>query len=318
MSEIIHKELSYKINGLCFQVQKELGRFCRERQYADRLEELLKMEHFLYKREFELIEFNANSPKGNRADFLIENQIILDAKAKSFITNDDYAQMQRYLRGANLKLGLIVNFKDTYLKPKRVLNSHHSPSDSHFSHRSKGFTLVELAVSIAIFLVIMSVITVSQHRFGGNILITNLAYDVALGIRQAQVYGISVKHSSAGFDKSYGVHFGPPGYFILFVDNNDNKHYEAGGDDGSECLSDTECVSFFKIEKGNSIAGLCAGNPCDSVASLDIVFHRPDPEPVITANGQAVTYLSALVTVSSPQGVTKGVKVLGSGQISIK
>ncbi len=194
----------------------------------------------------------------------------------------------------------------------------------HASSR-RGFTLVELVVSIAIFLIITSVVMVSQHRFGGNILITNLAYDVALGIRQAQVYGISVKQSSTGFNQSYGIHFEsqspgvPANYYILFADLDGSGSYKTGSDTGDGCKSATECVSFFRVEKGNSISGLCVGsNPCSAVDTLDIVFHRPDPEPVITANGQATLYPSAVITVSSPQGVTKTVSVLASGQISIK
>jgi len=42
--------------------------------------------------------------------------------AKRIITKEDYQQMQRYLKGAQLELGLIINFRDMYLKPKRVLN----------------------------------------------------------------------------------------------------------------------------------------------------------------------------------------------------
>jgi len=56
-------------------------------------------------------------------DFIIENKIIIDIKAKKFITKEDYYQMLRYLKGANLELGIIYNFRNTYLKPKRVLNS---------------------------------------------------------------------------------------------------------------------------------------------------------------------------------------------------
>ena len=36
---------------------------------------------------------------------------------------EDYFQMMRYLRIANIKLGLNVNFRNTFLKPKRVLYS---------------------------------------------------------------------------------------------------------------------------------------------------------------------------------------------------
>jgi len=123
MSEIIYKDLSYEITGFCFQAHKGLGCFCSERQYCDRFEKLLQEAGINYLREMEIKTFNESSPKGNRTDFLIEGKIILDAKAKKFITKEDYIQMQRYLKCANIKLGMIVNFRSTYLKPKRILNS---------------------------------------------------------------------------------------------------------------------------------------------------------------------------------------------------
>lgn len=123
MKEIIHPELSYKITGLCFKTQKELGRFCRERQYADFFEKLLRENNIGSQREFEIKNLNQESPLGNRVDFLIENIVLVDFKAKNYITKNDYFQMQRYLRGANLKLGIVVNFREAHLKPKRVVNS---------------------------------------------------------------------------------------------------------------------------------------------------------------------------------------------------
>ena len=60
---------------------------------------------------------------GNRVDFLVENAIVIDIKAKKFITKKDYFQMLRYLEAANLQLGIIINFRNTYLKPKRIINS---------------------------------------------------------------------------------------------------------------------------------------------------------------------------------------------------
>lgn len=123
--EIILKELSYNITGFCFKVHNELGRFGSERQYADKLEEILKENKVDYKREFEISNL-IDSPLGNRPDFIIENKIILDAKAKKFITKEDYFQMMRYLEASNFQLGLIINFRATYLKPKRVLNNKYS------------------------------------------------------------------------------------------------------------------------------------------------------------------------------------------------
>lgn len=121
--KLIKAELTYKINGCCFRVHRALGRFCRERQYCDKLEVALKEANLNYLREYELIRLIQNSPAGNRVDFLIENSIILDVKAKKFITKEDYFQILRYLEAANLQLGMIVNFRNTYLKAKRIINS---------------------------------------------------------------------------------------------------------------------------------------------------------------------------------------------------
>ena len=120
MIRILFPQLSYQLTGVCFEVHNKMGRFCREKQYADALEILLKEKNILFKRE---INLNEDGIEGNRADFLINEKIILDLKAKKFITKEDYGQMQRYLQGANLELGLIINFRNTYLKPKRILNT---------------------------------------------------------------------------------------------------------------------------------------------------------------------------------------------------
>jgi len=124
--KVLHPELSYIITGICFDIQRELGRFCREKQYSDMFEELLKEKALKYKREAEIKSFNSESPKGNIVDFIVEDKIIIDFKAKKFITKEDYIQMQRYLKAANIELGMIINFRGTYLKPKRVLNSEYN------------------------------------------------------------------------------------------------------------------------------------------------------------------------------------------------
>lgn len=123
MKEIIFKELSYKLVGLCFKVQGRLGRFCKEKQYADEFEKELMENGITYAREVFLDKILDSDVKGNKVDFIIESKLIIDFKAKKFINKEDYYQMQRYLKSAKLKLGLIVNFRETYLKPKRVINN---------------------------------------------------------------------------------------------------------------------------------------------------------------------------------------------------
>ncbi len=109
-----------------FKVHKKLGRFASERQYCDEFEKMLIEEQIEYRREYEIKLFIEGSPKGNRVDFLAENKIVIDLKAKPYITKEDYLQMQRYLTASKLELGLLVNFRAYRLSPKRVLNSSYS------------------------------------------------------------------------------------------------------------------------------------------------------------------------------------------------
>lgn len=123
-SKIIYEDLSFKINGICFEVQNQLGRFCNEKQYADAIEQLLKESKITYQREKILpVSFEGEQVGRNKVDFLVEDKIVIDVKAKRIITREDYYQMRRYLQALNKKLGIIVNFKDKYIKPRRIINS---------------------------------------------------------------------------------------------------------------------------------------------------------------------------------------------------
>jgi len=114
-NKLIYPELSYLITGMCFEVHNKLGRYAREKQYGDLLEEKLKEIKIPYKREFKI------GKTGNTIDFLIDNKIILELKAKSFILKEDYYQTQRYLQILNIKLALLANFRNRYLKPIRII-----------------------------------------------------------------------------------------------------------------------------------------------------------------------------------------------------
>lgn len=119
-NKILYKELCFKLNGLFFQIHNKLGRFLKEKQYADELQNLLDKSGIDYRREYDLKEIsNINR---NKVDFLIDGKIVVEIKAKKFVTKDDYYQMLRYLRSSGLQLGLLVNFRNTYIKPKRIIN----------------------------------------------------------------------------------------------------------------------------------------------------------------------------------------------------
>ena len=119
--KILHKDLSYQINGLLFKVHNELGRFCREKQYGDAVEQIFTEYNISFEREKSLPVTYSKHQGTNRVDFTVNNKILLDIKAKPFITKEDYYQMQRYLQAIRYELGLVVNFRNRYLKPIRII-----------------------------------------------------------------------------------------------------------------------------------------------------------------------------------------------------
>lgn len=114
-TKLIYPELSYKITGLLFEIHNEIGRYGREVQYCNLLADKFDREKIIYKREFVV------GDTGNRIDFFIADCIVLEAKAKDILTRDDYYQLQRYLQILNVRLGLLVNFRQLYLRPKRII-----------------------------------------------------------------------------------------------------------------------------------------------------------------------------------------------------
>lgn len=114
-SKLVYGKLTYLINGICFEAHNQLGRYSREKQYGDYLEKRFKEEGLKFNREYSI------GDSGNIIDFVIEDKMILEIKAKRFITKADYYQIQRYLQIMGIKLGLLINFRNMHLKPKRIL-----------------------------------------------------------------------------------------------------------------------------------------------------------------------------------------------------
>ena len=123
-NKVIYPELSYKINKVLFSTKKRLGQYKNEKQYCDDIEEGFKQEQILYEREKVLPASFLGEIKGrNKVDFWVDNKVVLEVKAKQFVTKEDYYQTRRYLDALNAKLGILVNMRSYYVNPKRILNS---------------------------------------------------------------------------------------------------------------------------------------------------------------------------------------------------
>lgn len=181
--------------------------------------------------------------------------------------------------------------------------------------RMRGFSLVELIVVIAIFSVISMTVLANHSKFNSTVLLSSLAYDVALTIREAQVYGVSVRTFGNQFQLGYGLRFQESNEYIFFADLDKNSRYDPGVD---------EIVKELGIGRGHSITRLCAyttnsshcTDSADPIEHLDIVFVRPEPDANITTN-EPLTYSRAEITVSAPGGAERVIVVQSTGQISV-
>jgi GxxExxY protein len=120
---IIFKDLSYKIIGILYEIHKQLGTTFKEEHYKQAIKSFLQKEKIPFITEKIIkLETDKFSVEGIRADFIIDNKILLEIKAKPAITKEDIRQVYRYLIASQLPLGIIVNFRSKKLIFKRILN----------------------------------------------------------------------------------------------------------------------------------------------------------------------------------------------------
>lgn len=180
---------------------------------------------------------------------------------------------------------------------------------------SHGFSLIELLACIAIIVLITGVVLARYKSFNSTVLLRNLAYEIALSVREAQVFGISVRGAGGSFTTVYGMHFAPGTTYTLFADHDSSGGYTVGED-----------VSSYAIGQQNSINALCVDAAC-GLATLDVLFKRPDPDAKFyrctspnPASCSAVSATSASVVVGAVGGGanTRAVRVLSTGQIAVE
>ncbi|WP_405564660.1 GxxExxY protein [Polaribacter sp. Asnod6-C07] len=123
MNNLLYREETYKIIGICMEVHNQLGKGFNEIVYSDALEIELIDNNIKYSKEKKFsITYKGNIlPHKYRADFIINDKIILEIKAVQCLTSSHIKQTLNYLAVSSLKLGLLINFGEDSLKYKRVI-----------------------------------------------------------------------------------------------------------------------------------------------------------------------------------------------------
>ena len=120
---LIYKNEAYDIIGACMEVHRELGKGFTEIVYSDALEIEFKRIKMNYQKEvrFDISYKGVLITHHYKADFVIDDKIILEIKAIDILTSSHVKQTLNYLAASRLKLGLLVNFGQDSLQYNRVI-----------------------------------------------------------------------------------------------------------------------------------------------------------------------------------------------------
>lgn len=121
--ETATENLVNKIIGIGIRIHKTVGAGFVEKIYQRILYLEFKKLNIKFNREEKIsIKWNDNIVGYQVVDFRMEDKLLIEIKAVSKIEAVHIAQMVSYLKAANIRLGLILNFGTATLEIKRVIN----------------------------------------------------------------------------------------------------------------------------------------------------------------------------------------------------
>ncbi len=126
MSELLYKDITEKIIGASFEVHKFLGNGFQEVIYQRALAYEMARAGLEFQREIEqhIYYRELTEPIGTRrADFVVEEKVLVELKARVQLEDVHMAQALNYLKAYKLEVGLLINFGSKSLTFKRLILS---------------------------------------------------------------------------------------------------------------------------------------------------------------------------------------------------
>ena len=117
-------EISYLLRGAAFEVYNELGPGLLESIYEAALFRVLADQGLKVERQKPVPVVFRGKDLGQalKLDLLVEEKVIVELKSIEVLAPVHFKQLLTYLKLSNLQLGLLINFNDTPIKIKRVVN----------------------------------------------------------------------------------------------------------------------------------------------------------------------------------------------------
>ncbi len=115
-------EITYKINGAVFEVNRILGPGFLEKVYENALLKELKSKGLKAENQVPIKVYCKEECVGEYfADLLVEDKVIVELKTAKRIEKIHEAQLLNYLKATGLQIGLLVNFRHPKAEIKRLV-----------------------------------------------------------------------------------------------------------------------------------------------------------------------------------------------------
>lgn len=156
-----------------------------------------------------------------------------------------------------------------------------------------GFSLIEIIISVAIFVVILTLVIVNYNHGGYSNIFRLQAFDIEDSIRSVQNMALTGKK----------INGKPPSAYGIFLDKDDSEIIIYGDKDQDSLFTITDGDPFSKNTLNEDITfnhyNVFCGNSQTDFDTLNIVFIPPNPIMLINDNEHEMNCQSVIIPIES-------------------
>lgn len=122
-ARFVHEELSYKINGVLFDVHNNLGPGLKEKVYQKAVAAGFANAGIPFEEQVHgTLRYKDLQVGSYFLDFLVNGCVVVELKVGDRFSRDHIQQVYEYLKVYALELGILATFSSTGVKIKRIVN----------------------------------------------------------------------------------------------------------------------------------------------------------------------------------------------------